>query len=405
MLKATSAQLIFCRFANATGRRFFSAPAQNLKRTALYPLHVELQGKIVEFGGWEMPLQYASDSIINSHIHTRQKASLFDVSHMAQLRLSGKDRIKFLEQLVVADLQELPLGSSKLSVFTNQKGGIIDDTMITNSGDFLFVVVNAGCAEKDIAHISNSLSSFKGDVKFERIDKSLLALQGPSAEKVVQALVKEDLSKMPFMTSKETKLTVHGGTIIPVRISRCGYTGEDGFEISVDHNHAIQLAKTLLKHGDVKPAGLGPRDTLRLEAGLCLYGHDIEQHTTPVEASLSWVIGKRRKEQGGFLGADKILSQIKNPSTVTTKRIGLSLTSGGPPPREGATIHDKDSEKEIGKITSGTFSPILKQAIAMAYIDTPYSKIGSQVNIKVRGKNYGAAVTKMPFVPTSYKKI
>jgi len=394
------------KFQNAPKRLFSGNAAQKWKRTALYPLHIELGGKMVEFAGWEMPLQYA-DSIINSHINTRQKAGLFDVGHMAQLRLSGKDRVKFLESLVVADLAELPVGSSKLSVFTNEKGGIIDDTVITNSGDYFYVVVNAGCADKDIAHLKNHLGKFTGDVKLEIIDRSLIALQGPAAEGVLTSMVanKEEITKMPFMTSKELKLEgiQSNGHL---RVTRCGYTGEDGFEISVDHGNAIKLAKKLLAFGNgsiVKPTGLGPRDTLRLEAGLCLYGHDLDENITPVEGSLTWLIGKRRKEKGGFLGSEKILGQLKSPSPSIQKRVGLVVN--GPPAREGATVHDKSNEKQIGRITSGTFSPILKQAIGMGYVEAPYSKIGTEVVVKVRGKGYPSVISKMPFVPTNYKKV
>lgn len=386
-------------------RSFSGNSTQKWKRTALYPLHIELNGKMVEFAGWEMPLQYA-DSIINSHIHTRQKAGLFDVGHMAQLRLSGKDRVKFLESLVVADLAELPIGSSKLSVFTNEKGGIIDDTVITNSGDYFYIVVNAGCADKDIAHLKNHLGKFSGDVKLEVLDRSLIALQGPAAEGVLTSLVanKEEITKMPFMTSKELKLEGINSNG-HLRVTRCGYTGEDGFEISVDHGNAVKLAKKLLAYGDgsiVKPTGLGPRDTLRLEAGLCLYGHDLDENITPVEGSLTWLIGKRRKEKGGFLGSDKILSQLKNPSPNIQKRVGFIFN--GPPAREGATVHDK-SDKQIGRITSGTFSPILKQALGMGYVEAPFSKVGTEVVVKVRGKGYPSTVAKMPFVPTNYKKV
>jgi len=381
-----------CTFA--TG----SAPT-NLKRTSLYPLHIELKGKMVDFAGWEMPVQYP-EGILNSHLHTRQHSSLFDVSHMAQLRLTGKDRVKFLETLVVGDIEGLPENNARLSVFTNEKGGIIDDTVITNRGDHIYIVVNAGCAEKDIAHIKSHLAKFVakgGDVKLEVLDRSLVALQGPESEKVLSRLVKADLTKMPFMTCKE--LEVDG--IKNVLESRCGYTGEDGFEISVDHGNAVKLSKKLLSFPEVKPAGLGPRDSLRLEAGLCLYGHDLEQDITPVEGSLTWVIGKRRKEQGGFLGADVILAQLKNG--VSKKRVGFLVN--GSPARDGAIINDVATGKEIGKVTSGTFSPILKQAIAMGYIETPFSKLDTKVNISVRGKPVPAVVAKMPFVPTNYKKV
>jgi len=378
-----------------TIRCFAESSTQNLKKTSLHKLHVDSGAKMVEFCGWDMPIQYP-DGIMNSHLHTRSKAGLFDVSHMSQLKITGKDRIKFLEGLVVADLQNLPQGSSQLSVLTNENGGIIDDTIITNAGDYLYVVVNAGCADKDIAHLKKHLEKFNGDAKMEPIDRSLLAIQGPSAESIVAKLVKEDITKMPFMTSKE--MSVDG---IPCRVTRCGYTGEDGFEISVDHSQAVDLAKKLMASGDAKLVGLGARDSLRLEAGLNLYGHDIEQHTTPVEASLNWVIGKSRREKGGFLGDQKILEQLKNGAPI--KRVGLIIE--GSPAREGATIHDKKTDKEIGKITSGTFSPVLKQSIAMGYVESGYGKLKTEVNVKVRGKMNPATISKMPFVPSNYKRV
>jgi aminomethyltransferase len=301
------------------------------------------------------------------------------------------------------DLQSLPEGSAKLSVITNENGGIIDDTMITNRGNHIFMVVNAGCADKDIAHIKKHLAAFTakgGDVQFEQLDRSLIALQGPLSEKILQDLVKYELSKMPFMTAQE--MFIAGAKCL---VSRCGYTGEDGFEISVSHADAIGLAKLLLSKNSVKAAGLGARDTLRLEAGLCLYGNDLEQHITPIEASLAWLIPKRRREEGGFLGSDKILHQLKNPETVTKKRVGFIVN--GAPAREHTSIHHPvgSDSNTVGEITSGTLSPVLKKAISMGYINTPFSKIGTEVSVKVRGKLHPAIVSKMPFVPHGYKKL
>jgi len=383
-------------------RGFGSQTEGPLKKTALHSLHVELGAKMVPFCGWDMPVQY-KESIIDSHLHTRTKAGLFDVSHMAQLRITGKDRVKFLESLTVADLETLPEGSAKLSVLTNEKGGIIDDTMITNRGSHIYMVVNAGCADKDIPHLKKHVAAFQAkglDVSLEHLSRSLLALQGPQAEKVLLDLVKYDLSKMPFMTAQE--MYVAGTKCL---VSRCGYTGEDGFEISVSHEDAVGLAKLFLSKSAVIPVGLGARDTLRLESGLCLYGNDLEEHITPVEASLTWLIGKRRKEEGGFLGAEKILGQLKNPESVTKKRVGLFVT--GPPAREHTPIyHPPGSESNnVGEATSGTLSPVLKKAISMAYVSTPLSKVGTELSVKVRGKLHPAVVTKMPFVPTNYKKL
>jgi len=373
-------------------RRSYSTPL----KTALEPLHLELKGKMVEFAGWSMPIQYEGEGIIASHFHTRQKASLFDVSHMAQLKLTGKDRVKFLESVTVADVQGLKANTGTLSLITNAKGGIIDDTIITNRGDHIFMVVNAGCAQKDVAHLRQQIDSFSGDVQLEVLDRSLVALQGPLSEKVLANVVGKDLSNLGFMNCSD--LSTDSENIL---VSRCGYTGEDGFEISVDHKDAISFARKLLADPDVHPAGLGSRDSLRLEAGLCLYGHDIDENTSPIAASLLWTIGKRRREEGGFLGSDIILPQIK--AGTAQKRVGFLLT--GPPAREGATVHDPKTDVQIGHITSGTQSPVLKKNIAMGYIAKEFSKIDTPITVKVRGKSYAGVVAKMPFVPTTYKKI
>jgi len=353
---------------------------------------------LVEFCGYHLPIQY-EDGIVQSHLHARSKAALFDVSHMAQLRLTGKDRVKFLETLVVGDIAELPLNHAKLSVYTNERGGIIDDTVISNRGDRLDIVVNAGCAEKDVAHITAHVTRFTaggGEAKLERLDRSLLALQGPSAEAALAALVQRDLSQMPFMTNMDVTLAEFGACTV----TRCGYTGEDGFEISVANSAAVALAERLLGLPGVALAGLGARDSLRLEAGLCLYGHDLDESISPVQASLSWLIGKRRKAEGGFLGADVILPQLK--AGVDKKRVGLEIS--GPPAREGATIHSSDNT-QVGYITSGTFSPSLNRSIAMGYVASALSKPGQAVLAKVRGKSYPTVVAKMPFVPTKYKRV
>jgi len=379
---------------NAT-RCFSTTP--EWKKTSLNALHKQLGGQMVEFCGWEMPVKY-EDSIVSNHLHVRAKAGLFDVSHMAQLKITGKDRVNYLEHLTVVDLVNLPANHAKLSVITNEKGGIIDDTVITNRGDHIYMVVNAGCAHKDIPHLQKHAETFrkKGlQVTVESIDRSLVALQGPSSEAILQKLVKEDITKMPFMTCKD--LVVDG---IPCLVSRCGYTGEDGFEISVAHENAEKLTKKLLSFADVKPAGLGVRDSLRLEAGLCLYGHDLEENITPAEAALVWTISKRRKEQGGFIGSEKILAQIKSGAPI--KRIGL--IGSGSPARENAPILDKNGVK-IGHVTSGTFSPILKKPISMGFVNSSHSALSTEVEIEVRGKKYPFVVSKMPFVPSNYKRV
>jgi len=271
--------------------------------------------------------------------------------------------------------------------------------VISNRGDYFYIVVNAGCADKDITHYRKQLAAFNakgGDAQLEVLDRSLLALQGPIAEKVLSSLVKIDLSRMAFMTNVNTEVASAG----QCTVTRCGYTGEDGFEISVENKNAIALARKLLSNPEVHPIGLGARDTLRLEAGLCLYGHDLNDDISPVEGSLSWLIGKRRKADGGFLGSDVILRQLKDG--VGKKRVGFEVQ--GPPPREGATVHAKNGD-QIGVMTSGTHSPSLKKAVGMGYVATPSSKIGTEVLVKVRGKSYPATVAKMPFVPSNYKRL
>jgi aminomethyltransferase len=346
---------------------------------------------MVDFAGWEMPLQY-SDGVLKSHHHTREKASLFDVSHMVQTKWSGKDCTKFLESLVVADLTTLPVGHSTLSVFTNEKGGIIDDTVINKkTEDSFYVVSNAGCAEKDLAHIRAQLEKFNsngGECNVTVINESLVALQGPLAVKVIEQLSKSDLSNFAFMTSRTMNLEG-----IKAYVSRCGYTGEDGFEIAVAHNEAEKLCRLILRDENVLLAGLAARDSLRLEAGLCLYGHDLDETISPVEAALTWTIGKNRRLHGGFLGADIILPQIKQG--VSKRRVGLLIE--GAPAREHAKVFADG--QEIGHVTSGCPSPTLKKNIAMAYVKSGYHKLGTGLQVMVRNKMINASVVKMPFVP------
>ncbi|XP_053377477.1 aminomethyltransferase, mitochondrial-like isoform X2 [Mercenaria mercenaria] len=302
-----------------------------LLRTGLYDFHVENGAKMVPFAGWEMPVQY-KDSISESHNNIRTQAGIFDVSHMLQTKVSGKDRIKFMESLVVGDIAGLKENQGTLSLFTNEKGGIIDDLIINKTDeDYLYVVSNAGCADKDLPLMMNQAENLrcKGlDVEVDVICNGLLALQGPAMVKVLQPGLDFDLSELPFMTTKSA--SVYG--INDCRVTRCGYTGEDGVEISVASGRAAELAQHLLnssKDVDCRLTGLGARDSLRLEAGLCLYGNDIDETTTPIEATLAWTIGKRRKEEGGFPGADIILKQIKEKPKQ--RRVGF--TSTGPPAR------------------------------------------------------------------------
>ncbi|XP_031422628.1 aminomethyltransferase, mitochondrial [Clupea harengus] len=367
-----------------------------LKSTALFDFHREQGGKMVGFAGWSMPVQY-KDSHIVSHMHTREHCSVFDVSHMLQTKVHGKDRIKFMESLIVADVAELKDNQGCLSLFTNEKGGIMDDLIVTKTDlGYLYVVSNAGCADKDSAHMKARLQEFKAaghDVDLEFLEESLIALQGPSMARVLQPGLSDDLSKLTFMTSVLTPVFGIQGC----RVTRCGYTGEDGVEISVPTGSVVALAEKLLTNNEVKLAGLGSRDSLRLEAGLCLYGNDIDETTTPVEASLVWTIGKRRRQQRDFPGADIVVPQIK----AKTQRKRVGLVSTGPPVRQHTPILAPDG-RIIGEITSGCPSPCLKNNVAMGYVEAGFSKVGTAVQVEVRKKAVPAVVSKMPFVPAKY---
>ncbi|KAF8975095.1 hypothetical protein BGZ46_009437 [Entomortierella lignicola] len=383
-----------------SAQRAYSAAAASeaLKKTVLHDYHVENGGKMVPFAGWSMPVQYSNLGVGASHNWTRSNASVFDVSHMLATRITGKDRVKFYETITVADIENLPVGSSTLSVFTNENGGIIDDTIICKHQESLYVVSNAGCADKDLAHIRAQLKEFQnkgGDVELNIIDDhSLIALQGPQAAPVLESLIGKDLRDLPFMDARF--ITIKG---IDCHVARSGYTGEDGFEISVPNGDAVELTRLLVSDPRVELAGLGARDSLRLEAGLCLYGHDLDDTITPVEAGLTWTIGKRRRTEGGFLGAAKIQDQLKNG--VSRRRIGLVVQ--GAPAREGAQIFANG--ELVGKVTSGCPSPSTKKNIAMGYVKNGLHKSGTELEVEVRGRKQKAVVTKMPFVPAGYHKI
>uniref|UniRef100_A0A671M1J6 Aminomethyltransferase n=1 Tax=Sinocyclocheilus anshuiensis TaxID=1608454 RepID=A0A671M1J6_9TELE len=329
--------------------------------------------------------------------HTRQHCSIFDVSRMLQTKVYGRDRVKFIESLIVGDIAELKDNQGTLSLFTNTKGGIMDDLIVTKTDQgYVYVVSNAGCADKDSAHMQARLQEFKAaghDVDLEFMEESLIALQGPSMAQVLQKGVGDDLRKLTFMTSVLTPVFGIQGC----RVTRCGYTGEDGVEISVPSGDVVSLTEKLLADSEVKLAGLGARDSLRLEAGLCLYGNDIDETTTPVEASLVWTIGKRRRQAQDFPGADIIVPQIK--AKTQRKRVGLIST--GPPVRQHTPILSSDG-RVIGEVTSGCPSPCLKQNVAMGYVEAGFSKVGTSIQVEVRKKAVPAVVSKMPFVPTKY---
>ncbi|PLX45895.1 MAG: glycine cleavage system protein T [Hyphomicrobiales bacterium] len=370
-----------------------------LKHTPLDSLHRSLGAKMVPFAGYEMPIQYA-DGIVAEHNHTRAAAGLFDVSHMGQARLEGREVIAAFEKLVPGEIAALKPGRMRYTQLTNDEGGILDDLMVTRLEDMLgderlFLVVNAACKDADFQHIGASLGNLP---RLEVLEtRALLALQGPKAIGVMAEVLKNcadtRCTGMSFMSMRE--IDSDFGKLF---ISRCGYTGEDGFEISVEASKAEGLARALLQSDDVRPIGLGARDTLRLEAGLCLYGHDIDTATTPIEAGLIWSIGKRRRLEGGFAGADVILKQIADgPSR---KLVGL-LPDGRAPAREGTEITSPDGAV-IGKVTSGGFGPTLGGPLAMGYVASEFAAPGTGVNLMVRGKALPARVAAMPFVPNNY---
>ncbi|KAI8462982.1 MAG: hypothetical protein J3K34DRAFT_389317 [Monoraphidium minutum] len=380
------------------GRSFADVADADLKKTVLYDFHVAHGGKLVPFAGWAMPIQY-KDSIMDSTTWCREHASLFDVSHMCGLTLKGKDAVSFLEGLVVGDIQGLADGTGSLSVFTNEKGGIIDDTVITKvTPTEIYLVVNAGCRDKDLAHLGKHLQAAKAagkDVTMEvHDDRALLALQGPSAAKVLQGMTQQDLSKFYF--GNFARFDVAGAACW---VTRTGYTGEDGFEISVPNSAANKLAEKLVADPEVRLSGLGPRDSLRLEAGLCLYGNDLNEDITPIEAGLAWTVAKRRRDAFDFLGGQVIKQQLADG--VAQRRVGF--VSSGAPARQHSEITTPDG-KRVGEVTSGAFSPCLKKNVAMGYVNKAYAKAGTELNLVVRGKPQKAVVTKMPFVTTTYFK-
>jgi aminomethyltransferase len=377
-------------------------PETSLKRTPLHALHVASGGRMVPFAGYDMPVQYAT-GVLREHLHTRQAAGLFDVSHMGQIALrakSGKveDAALALEGLVPQDILGLAPGRQRYAQFTNGAGGLLDDLMVANFSSHLFLVVNAACKALDEAHLRANLSE---TCVIEPLpDRALIALQGPKASSVLAKFC-ADAASMRFMDSGPR--SIDG---IDCFVSRSGYTGEDGFEISVPADHAERLAKALLGDSDVLPIGLGARDSLRLEAGLCLYGHDIDTTTTPVEGALEWSIQKSRRHggarAGGFPGADKILSQLEQGAP--RRRVGLR-PEGRAPVREGAPLfQDAASSLQIGAVTSGGFGPSINTPVAMGYLPASHAAIGGLVFAELRGQRLPLRVAAMPFVPNTYKR-
>ena len=370
-----------------------AGPNQTLKQTPLHALHIALGARMVPFAGYDMPVQYPA-GVLKEHLHTREKAGLFDVSHMGQAFLSGDDPAHALERLTPADVAGLNEGRQRYGLLLNERGTIKDDFMFSRllGEGALYLVVNAGTKDGDFAYIAEQL---KGIATLEpRPDRALLALQGPAAAAVL-ARHAPGIDRLSFM--KVVRATIAGA---PAIVSRSGYTGEDGFEISLDAIHAERVARTLLGEPEVLPIGLGARDSLRLEAGLCLYGHDIDETTDPLEANLVWSIAKRRKIAKDFPAAETIMDRLFNGAP--RKRVGIR-PDGRAPAREGAEIADK-SGRVIGKITSGGFGPSLNAPIAMGYVETAYAGDGTELDLIVRGKPLPARVAPLPFVPHRYRR-
>jgi len=372
------------------------ASAASLKTTPLNALHKELGARMVPFAGYEMPVQYAA-GIIAEHTHTRAAAGLFDVSHMGQAVLRGDDPAAAFERLVPGDIAGLAPGAMRYTLLLNEAGGILDDLMVTRPAEpdmagQLYLVVNAACKDADFAHIAERLD---GIATLQRADgRALLALQGPQAAAVMARLAPPSAG-LVFMRAAAMPV---GG--IDCYVSRSGYTGEDGFEISVAAEAAEALARQLLAEAEVEPVGLGARDSLRLEAGLCLYGHDIDTTTTPVEAALTWAVAKRRRASADFPGAAPILEQLDKGAA--RRRVGL-LPEGRAPVREGAAIADS-AGNEIGRVTSGGFSPTLERPIAMGYVAAACAETGAGVAIDLRGRSVPARVAALPFVEPNYHR-
>ncbi len=372
-----------------------------LKKTPLHALHLSLGARMVPFAGYDMPVQYPA-GVMKEHLQTRQAAGVFDVSHMGQVIVKAKtgkyeDAALALESLVPVDILGLAEGRQRYGFFTDDNGGILDDLMITHLDDHLFVVVNAACKDEDVAHMRKHI----GDIcDITVLDRALVALQGPRAVDVLAELW-ADVAAMKFMDVRHCRL--HDVSCL---VSRSGYSGEDGFEISIPADKAEDVTKRLLEHPDVEAIGLGARDSLRLEAGLCLYGNDIDTTTTPVEAALEWGMQKARKtggaRAGGFPGATRILSELDNGAT--RRRVGLK-PEGKAPVRGHAKLYaDAEGKTEIGEVTSGGFGPSVEGPVAMGYVPISHAAAGTEIYAEVRGKYLPITVSAVPFITPTYKR-
>ncbi|MFC5755264.1 glycine cleavage system aminomethyltransferase GcvT [Rhizobium sp. GCM10022189] len=372
-----------------------------LKKTPLHALHLSLGARMVPFAGYDMPVQYPA-GVLKEHLQTRAAAGLFDVSHMGQLIIKAKsgkyeDAALALESLVPVDILGLAEGRQRYGFFTDENGGILDDLMITHLDNHLFVVVNAACKDEDVAHLQKHISD---TCEITVLDRALIALQGPRA---VEALAElwADVAAMKFMDVRHCRL--HDVSCL---VSRSGYSGEDGFEISIPADKAVDVTNRLLEHPDVEPIGLGARDSLRLEAGLCLYGNDIDTTTSPVEAAIEWGMQKARRtggaRAGGFPGAERILGELDNG--VSRKRVGLKPEGKAPVRGHSRLYADAEGKTEIGEVTSGGFGPSVEGPVAMGYVPVAYAAPGTQIYAEVRGKFLPVTVATLPFITPTYKR-
>jgi len=371
--------------------------ATDLLTTPLNALHIELGARMVPFAGYSMPVQYPA-GLVAEHHHTRSAAGLFDVSHMGQLRLSGHDAAAALESLMPVDVIGLGVHKQRYGLLLNEEGGIIDDLMFVNRAQDIFVIVNGACKHGDLAHMQQRIGS-RCTIE-PQFDRALLALQGPQAVTALQRLV-PGVEQLVFMTGMAA---VWEGA--DLYVTRSGYTGEDGFEISLPAHAADTFARALLAQPEVKPIGLGARNSLRLEAGLCLYGNDIDITTTPVEASLNWAIQKVRRtggaRAGGFPGADKVLAQLDGTAPAQRLRVGL-VGLERVPVREHVELHNEAGHK-VGEVTSGLLAPTADLPVALAYVQAEYAQAGTRLNAMVRGKAVPMQISALPFVPNRYHR-
>jgi aminomethyltransferase len=366
-------------------------PVEQPKRTPLHGLHVELGGRMVEFAGWSLPVQYPA-GIMAEHLHARSGAALFDVSHMGQVLVHGSGAAEAFERLVPGDIAGLAEGRLRYTLLTNDRGGVLDDLIVGRLDDGLSVVINAACREADLAHLRAALEP--AHRVEELTDRGLLALQGPLAADVMFRLAPSS-ADLHFMQAREAMVAgVH------CRISRSGYTGEDGFEISVAARQAEALARRLLEEDEVEPAGLGARDSLRLEAGLCLYGHELTPEITPIEARLAWTIGKRRRERADFPGAAVVLQQLREGPA---RRLVGIRPEGRAPAREGTEIQDEGG-RLLGTVTSGGFGASAGGPVALGYVAGEHAAPGTIVQLMIRGRPHPGRIVELPFVPHRYRR-